>query len=296
MSNEENELIKEFYKGLDPKFAEEIKAAAPPKQMPHVEKINMDSIFHKVEYLFEEAEPVEFAMDDEDLADILNSRGQLIYGNRVMFLYRKHQFYDQKNSFNDINNPYYMPNPYYHLCNCHHLQDVVPQRSVHHYFAYTDRHSGAFPCEVTDNVTRYPSSFKYKKIAFLRVCPACFDDLRLANRGYNKEKFDLERYYREELTRLHNRKNDFKKGDEEKIRGDEYLFIRKEIADYAKAYYGYCCSECGKKCDHLEIHHKDKNPQNNSIDNLAVLCKECHDRHHPNRPGANNGKYKNKHR
>lgn len=39
------------------------------------------------------------------------------------------------------------------------------------------------------------------------------------------------------------------------------------------------CSLCGKN-DYLEVHHKDENWSNNSIDNLQVLCHPCHMKHH----------------
>jgi 5-methylcytosine-specific restriction endonuclease McrA len=38
---------------------------------------------------------------------------------------------------------------------------------------------------------------------------------------------------------------------------------------------GRQCSNCSNKTT-LEIHHIDENPSNNSIDNLLVLCYECH--------------------
>ncbi|NJE08505.1 hypothetical protein E3E31_08215 [Thermococcus sp. M39] len=38
--------------------------------------------------------------------------------------------------------------------------------------------------------------------------------------------------------------------------------------------YNYSCAKCGYA--YLEIHHKDRNPANNSLDNLVPLCKECH--------------------
>lgn len=39
------------------------------------------------------------------------------------------------------------------------------------------------------------------------------------------------------------------------------------------------CVICGAK-EGLHIHHKDKNPQNNSPENLVVLCGVCHKKAH----------------
>jgi len=37
------------------------------------------------------------------------------------------------------------------------------------------------------------------------------------------------------------------------------------------------CSKCGSSLQHgFHRHHRDGNPRNNSVDNLELLCKECH--------------------
>jgi len=36
------------------------------------------------------------------------------------------------------------------------------------------------------------------------------------------------------------------------------------------------CSVCKSYNNHLEIHHLDSNPSNNSFDNLQVVCPNCH--------------------
>lgn len=41
------------------------------------------------------------------------------------------------------------------------------------------------------------------------------------------------------------------------------------------------CSQCGAT-ENLDVHHIDQNPNNNSIDNLMLLCRSCHMKlHHP---------------
>lgn len=39
------------------------------------------------------------------------------------------------------------------------------------------------------------------------------------------------------------------------------------------------CAICGKN-GYTEVHHKDKNPLNNSPENLVRLCKSCHSKQH----------------
>ncbi len=63
--------------------------------------------------------------------------------------------------------------------------------------------------------------------------------------------------------------------------------------------YGNKCSKCGEDRFHvLEIHHKDKNRENNDIENLEVLCANCHlDTHYKDRSGiyGSNGRKKVNH-
>lgn len=46
--------------------------------------------------------------------------------------------------------------------------------------------------------------------------------------------------------------------------------------------YGAACSRCGyDKCESaLEVHHMDRNRENSGIDNLVVLCANCHREEH----------------
>lgn len=46
--------------------------------------------------------------------------------------------------------------------------------------------------------------------------------------------------------------------------------------------YGKLCSVCGynKISNVLEVHHIDRNRSNNSVDNLSVLCPNCHQENH----------------
>lgn len=41
---------------------------------------------------------------------------------------------------------------------------------------------------------------------------------------------------------------------------------------------GWECDRCGKKVNTAtgEIHHKDRNPNNDNTSNLRLLCKNCH--------------------
>lgn len=44
---------------------------------------------------------------------------------------------------------------------------------------------------------------------------------------------------------------------------------------------GKSCERCGyKKYEILQVHHKDKNRQNNELDNLELICPNCHYEEH----------------
>lgn len=51
-----------------------------------------------------------------------------------------------------------------------------------------------------------------------------------------------------------------------------------DYREKALSVLGTVCNKCGY-CDNklaLDVHHKDRNRENNSIDNLEVLCANCH--------------------
>lgn len=57
------------------------------------------------------------------------------------------------------------------------------------------------------------------------------------------------------------------------------------LAKQLKSLSGYKCEGCGKKVDSKEsrslvLHHIDRDEYNNEIENLIILCRQCHrDRH-----------------
>jgi 5-methylcytosine-specific restriction protein A len=64
------------------------------------------------------------------------------------------------------------------------------------------------------------------------------------------------------------------KPENRKFYGREWRRIRRKILQER----GYKCEKCGRtaKDTNLTIHHKDRNPKNNSNDNLIVVCPRCH--------------------
>lgn len=60
--------------------------------------------------------------------------------------------------------------------------------------------------------------------------------------------------------------------------GTDFKFSGNSYRSHALSIYGKVCQLCGfnKNESALEVHHKDKNRNNNTITNLIVLCANCH--------------------
>ncbi len=46
-----------------------------------------------------------------------------------------------------------------------------------------------------------------------------------------------------------------------------------ELSDWAREWKNYTCERCGNRAH--QVHHRDGNPSNNILSNLAVLCAKC---------------------
>jgi hypothetical protein len=54
--------------------------------------------------------------------------------------------------------------------------------------------------------------------------------------------------------------------------------LRKYISEFKDMKCEYCGYDEHEFC--LDMHHKDHNPQNNSVDNIGILCCMCHRKYH----------------
>lgn len=65
-----------------------------------------------------------------------------------------------------------------------------------------------------------------------------------------------------------------------KMRPPHYIGIitTSNYRDFAFKYYPHCCANCGWNEDKniLQVHHIDENRKNNALDNLMILCPNCH--------------------
>lgn len=84
------------------------------------------------------------------------------------------------------------------------------------------------------------------------------------------------------------RKGKFKKpgvGSGGNQEGQNNHMYKTGIGSYSKKGFANLPNICNK-CQSLEnllVHHKDENRSNNELDNLEILCKRCHQKHHETR-------------
>ncbi len=89
-------------------------------------------------------------------------------------------------------------------------------------------------------------------------------------------------------------------GKEDGIIGEKIKSTSKRIKRYLIEQYGECCHQCGwhkmndySKTMPIELHHVDGDPLNNVLENLVILCPNCHSltETHKSR-GSGNGRTK----
>lgn len=155
----------------------------------------------------------------------------------------------------------------FHLCECNIIQNMIAQGKKEKYVA-TSREDGYFP------VNAQGESPAREVLLRLELCKSCIEKLK--QKDMYKEPFSLEEFfskYKSELKRTYTR-------EEIVICQERYSPNHKEIADAYKEQVHYCCQICGVDCSSartcLHFHHKDGNGQNNSPDNVIVLCAFCH--------------------
>jgi len=109
---------------------------------------------------------------------------------------------------------------------------------------------------------------------------------KLRNKEITEENIEEIVDYERELINLKTRQKKFKL--KEKVERDYYgkpktkrEVINIALKDEIFRKFGNKCGVCSKT-EGLHIHHKDKNPTNNRISNLMVLCGVCHKKIHMN--------------
>lgn len=108
----------------------------------------------------------------------------------------------------------------------------------------------------------------------VRCCLNCGKELKNRQKKYCNNECQMEFQYKKYIE-------DWKNGLVDGMRGEYQL--SSYIHRYIREKFENKCCECGwdkinptTGNSPLEIHHKDGNYKNNSEDNLALLCPNCH--------------------
>lgn len=131
---------------------------------------------------------------------------------------------------------------------------------------------------------------KDHKNKLLKGCPQCKREIYKTvsvSCAYCGKSFDIKySYYQESFDKLHFCCREHKDLAQRICSGDKFNGMRPSHygdipTDYRKEalnHYANKCYVCGWDEDPrvLEVHHKDENRKNNSIDNLVILCPTCH--------------------
>ena len=110
----------------------------------------------------------------------------------------------------------------------------------------------------------------------MKLCLYCFKPVRRASYHYCSNKCQLDYQYSAYILA-------WKNGTVSGNRGVRAKGISRHLSRYLVEKYNGCCSLCGWNKVHpitgtvpLEIDHIDGNAENNSEENLRLLCPNCH--------------------
>jgi len=101
----------------------------------------------------------------------------------------------------------------------------------------------------------------------------------------NRKTWKLSKEWKEKISKGHlSEATEFKKGEHIEENHLNWKGGKRYYAVMAKRRKGNKCEICNSIED-IEVHHIDRNIENNNIENLQVLCNKCHiKRHRENKP------------
>lgn len=206
-----------------------------------------------------------------------------LFKKRPVLVYIRDQFISRSNYLNGKFTKY-------HVCFCKALENAERENRLESRYIITTNTRGNFLVNIMIQGSNiFVEENVYKR---LQICQDCLRELNWKNfldycgkseqwwvggNSYQRERivknFNIDEF-------LSSTKNDLSRGIEtlsSNLARKQYSLPR-EIKDDLKYRCGYKCQKCGKftvKSD-LQIHHRDHNQGNNSLDNLMVVCVDCH--------------------
>jgi 5-methylcytosine-specific restriction endonuclease McrA len=217
---------------------------------------------------------------------------------RPTFVYIKEHIVKLNSSGKEERKP-----PVVHLCYCDNLKKADEEGRLKSRYVMTQRSTGFF--EIIKKEWDNFDNILFAGDEKLRVCQSCLHRLnwnqfrrfclpkeewwkddnkyRKSNREKIANNFNFESYVKFAKNRMGS-KYDFSKKNLPKYHAAnalEYKYSLTPKMKYElKKSVWFKCQICNANFDSrfLEIHHIDRNPAHNNIENLQVLCRRCHSR------------------
>jgi len=210
------------------------------------------------------------SLDIENIKDHINPLdGTFDYKGQKVILYIKQQRYNLQY----FEEPTYK----YHLCYCSTLEQMESMNRFNSRYVVTQRVDGNFLIDIIDKYSgRY---HKEDSLYKLNVCINCLKKLRNTyphDSLFSYRRFDLDQF----LTGYNTKHIKRPQYSEKTIPKDKYSENWSDISNKMRSRAEYKCSKCHEsyKDDkaQLHVHHIDGVKWNNNINNLKVLCIDCH--------------------
>ena len=218
----------------------------------------------------------------ENIHDHINPLdGTFDYKGQKVILYIKQQRYNMRNTF-------HRPSYKYHLSYCVTLRDMEKKGRFNSRYVVTQRTDGKFLIDLIDVFSgRY---HEQDKLCEMDVCKNCLNKLSNiypVDAIFNFNQFSLNKFIKKYNTQ-HVKKPIY---TPKSMPENEYSKDWPEISSKLRQQANFKCSKCSLDCSQnkgsLHVHHKDGCKWNNNLNNLQVLCINCHSEE----PGHNKLKY-----
>lgn len=124
----------------------------------------------------------------------------------------------------------------------------------------------AFLLELDLDTSHFTHTGKPKVNTLYKTCPNCGKEFAVYNSGRHKDQKTCS-------TGCYN--SLYRKGKD----SPNYVHGLSTYRNLAIKHYGHVCQLCGYS-EIVVVHHKDRDRSNNSLNNLMVLCPNCHAKEH----------------
>lgn len=166
----------------------------------------------------------------------------------------------------------------YHIYQCTTISQMINSGRKHRY-KINNREDGTFFYTFTDFRGRILETRENQKLNICKNCLKKFLQINYAN-DYDVINFKLKKFYQQESSFFDFDTSTMEKG--EYAKANVYTRNWTQISNQIKIKHDYSCEECGFKPNDtyqkrfIHTHHQNGDKQNNSEDNLKVLCIQCH--------------------